>query len=90
MVVILVGLGDDSAFPRHGYGGCSVVYAEFVEDVGEVGFDGGFGEDQGLGDVFVGGAVGDLVEYVEFAVAECFHRVGDALEEFSLNLWCEH
>lgn len=61
-----------------GFEGClgAVTNAELAEDVGEVVFDGAFGDVELGGDFFVAGSGGNELEDFEFAVREGFGEIG--------------
>ena len=57
-----------AAFVGEDHGLHTVSKAELGEDVGHVGLDGRLAEEQGGGDLGVGEALGDELEYLEFAL----------------------
>src|SRR3954469_2284339 len=65
---LVLEVGEDGADAAVFGGGWSE--AEFLEDAGDVFFDGGFGDDEGVGDALVGFAFGHGGEDVALAGAE--------------------
>ena len=66
--------GDESGFVGGDDGLGAVAEPELVEDVADVGLDGFLGDDEAVGDLGVGQALGDELEDFGFAWGEVFER----------------
>lgn len=62
----------NTSFEGYLDGRCAIIYAEFAEDVNEVGFNGGGADMEAFANFGVALALGYSIQYFDFAAAKAF------------------